>query len=99
MHGIIADGHHRFSASKALYDATGDIFWKYVMAFTVSLHNEGLKISGVNRIVRSFSKFEELEECIFQNFSISKKSNHSENNIEIYNGNFLEIKPKSMEGD
>lgn len=94
MHGIIADGHHRLSASKALYDATGDIFWKYVMAFTVSLHNEGLKISGVNRIVRSFSKFEELEECIFQNFSISKKSNHSENNIEIYNGNFLEIKPK-----
>ncbi len=94
IHGIIADGHHRLSASRTLYNETGDTFWKYVMAFIVSLHNEGLRISGVNRIVKSSKKFEEMKECISENFYIVNDENHSEGIIEIYNGNFFEIIPK-----
>ncbi len=94
LHGIVADGHHRLEASKALYGETGNEFWRYVMSFIVSLHNDGLNISGVHRIVNSSIDFDELEKCISEQFIVHKRENHSEGTMEIYRKHFFEINPK-----
>ncbi len=93
--GIIADGHHRFAASKQLYESTKDPRWKMVMAFIVSLNSKGLKISGVHRVVKDEIVFHNLMDCVSRNFLIKKIEKPDDNSIVIYKKYFYQIVAKN----
>ncbi len=93
--GIIADGHHRFAASKQLYESTKDPRWKMVMAFIVSLNSEGLRISGVHRVVKNEIAFPNLMDCVSENFLIKKVEKPDDKSIVIYKKYFYQIVAKN----
>ncbi len=53
---IVADGHHRLAATQALADmseGSAREFWSYSMAYVTSVHDPGLLISGIHRIIKT----------------------------------------------
>ncbi len=53
---IVADGHHRLAATQALADmseGSAREFWSYSMAYITSVHDPGLLISGIHRIIKT----------------------------------------------
>ncbi len=97
--GIIADGHHRFAASKQLYESTKDPRWRMVMAFIVSLNSEGLRISGVHRVGKNDIVFSNLMDCVSRNFLIKKIEKPDDNSIFIYKKYFYQIVAKNPRED
>ncbi|MEM0155252.1 MAG: DUF1015 family protein [Thermoplasmataceae archaeon] len=93
---IVADGHHRLKAGISL---AGNIkaeeeFWSYEMAYITSIHERGLLISGVHRIVSSSVNAEKIVNNLGNYFVITEHQNLDRlNNITIYNGKFIELVP------
>lgn len=84
--GIIADGHHRFAATRSIYENTGNNFWKYSLAFIVSLNTPGLKISGVHRLVKSNLKFVEVLNCLKTEFNLRECESFQKDRLQLYAG-------------
>ncbi len=94
--GIVADGHHRMRAITELYEKTGDNFWRYAMAYTTSVYDNGLMIGGVHRLLYGLSLDPYLNK-LNDSFDVTVDNNMvNQKNIYIYhNSKFYCLIPKN----
>lgn len=93
---IVADGHHRLRAGIFLAENSKaeEEFWSYEMAYITSIHERGLLISGVHRIVASSINAEKIVNNLGNYFTVTEHPNLDRlNNITLYNGKFIELVP------
>lgn len=95
---IVADGHHRFQAIKELLQEEGSggkEKWSSVFAYTTSIYDRGLMISGIHRIVSTSFSFKNVIEKIGRYFNITVKTGYSdESHMVLYKDKFYVLIPK-----
>ena len=95
---IVADGHHRFQAIKELLTEQGPENrekWSSVFAYTTSIYDRGLMISGIHRLVSTKYNLQKSLEKIGKYFDIAVKTGYSdEDHMVIYQKKFYVIYPK-----
>ena len=95
---IVADGHHRFQAIKELLQEEGSggkEKWSSVFAYTTSIYDRGLMISGIHRIVSNSFSFKNVIEKIGRYFNITVKTGYSdESHMVLYKDKFYVLTPK-----
>jgi len=95
---IVADGHHRFQAIKELLQEEGSggkERWSSVFAYTTSIYDRGLMISGIHRIVSNSFSFKNVIEKIGRYFNITVKTGYSEeSHMVLYKDKFYVLIPK-----
>jgi len=95
---IVADGHHRFQAIKELLQEEGSggkKKWSSVFAYTTSIYDRGLMISGIHRIVSNSFSFKNVIEKIGRYFNITVKTGYSdESHMVLYKDKFYVLTPK-----
>lgn len=95
---VVADGHHRFQAVKELLQEDkpeGKEKWSSLFAYTTSIYDRGLMISGIHRIVSTKFNFNDVMEKIGRYFTVTvKKSYADENHMAIYKDKFYLLDPK-----
>lgn len=94
---MVADGHHRLRASVYLAENSGNPernFWSYEMSYITSIHERGLLISGVHRIVSPVVNVEKIVNNLGNYFTVAEHSSLDRlSNITLYNGKFIELVP------
>ena len=95
---IVADGHHRFQAIKELMmeqNPENREKWSSVFAYTTSIYDRGLMISGIHRLVSTKYNFQKLLDKIGEYFDITEKNGYSdEDHMAIYRNRFYILNPK-----
>ena len=92
---IVADGHHRLQATKniaARKTGREKEFWSYAMSYITSIHEEGVLIGGVHRVVSSKFRFD--PEKTSRYFHMDQCDRIYGNDAVIYDGHFYCIRPK-----
>ncbi|BAB60142.1 TVG1021365 [Thermoplasma volcanium GSS1] len=90
---IVADGHHRLQATKniAARKSGGEReFWSYAMAYITSIHDPGVLVGGVNRVVSN--KFRLDMNVLSKYFEINQVERLDETNINLFNGRLYSLK-------
>ena len=95
---IVADGHHRFQAIKELLQeerTEGGNRWSSVFAYTTSIYDRGLMISGIHRMVSTRYSFSSVLEKIGRYFNITVKTGYTdESHMALYKDKFYILVPK-----
>ena len=95
---IVADGHHRFQAIKELLQeerTEGGNRWSSVFAYTTSIYDRGLMISGIHRMVSTRYSFSSVLEKIGGYFNITVKTGYTdESHMALYKDKFYILVPK-----
>lgn len=100
---IVADGHHRLSATREIYSESGGKekeFWKYSLAYLTSLQEESLMISGIHRLMSTDFSFKNYVGDLENFFDIVPAS--PLDNLEyvtIYDGTYHALIPKDVAFD
>jgi uncharacterized protein (DUF1015 family) len=89
---IVADGHHRLAATQSLAELSEGQwrdFWSYSLSYITSVHDPGLLISGIHRIVKSREYNREWLEACKQYFEIETADSLSRfQGIVMYDGKY-----------
>ena len=95
---IVADGHHRFQAIKELLQEDGPTAmekWSSVFAYTTSIYDRGLMISGIHRMVSTRFSFSNVIEKIGRYFNVTVNTSFTdETHMTIYKDKFYVLAPK-----
>ncbi len=95
---VVADGHHRFQAIKELMQEEGNggaSRWSSVFAYTTSIYDRGLMISGIHRMISARYSFSTVLEKISRYFNITIKTGYSdESHMALYKDRFYILVPK-----
>ncbi|KAA8923138.1 DUF1015 family protein [Thermoplasma sp.] len=92
---MVADGHHRLQATKniaARQSGTAKEFWSYAMSYVTSIHDEGIMIGGVHRVVSNRFKFD--VDAASKYFHIDQCDRIAGSDPVVYDGHFYCIRPR-----
>jgi len=92
---IVADGHHRLQATKNIASRMSGLareFWSYAMSYVTSIHDEGVLIGGVHRVVSSRFRFD--ADAASRYFYVDQCDTIAGNDPVIYDGHFYCIRPR-----
>ncbi|MCL4329563.1 MAG: DUF1015 family protein [Candidatus Thermoplasmatota archaeon] len=93
---IVADGHHRLAATQALADMSdGNAreFWSYSMAYITSVHDPGLLIAGIHRIVKTDIPNKDWATRIQEYFEVETRSDFTKSpGLILYDGQYRCLK-------
>lgn len=97
---IVADGHHRLSATREIYSESNGSekeFWKYSLAYITSLQEESLMISGIHRLISAEFSFQIYLEQLGHYFDVVPAGPLGNlEHITVYNGEYYALVPKNV---
>lgn len=100
---IVADGHHRLEATRRLASLhPSDHFWSSCMSYVTSVHDAGLLIGGIHRVVKRKVNLDDFMGKISEYFDMeSITSINGQDSMVIYRpqGNYARLIPKSIPPD
>ena len=95
---IVADGHHRLTATRKLAEATDGYarnFWSNIMAYIVPLSSDGLMVAGIHRYVRSDRPFSDMIPEAFSELAVKNVDGpDAEAPLNVYDGHWYSIAPR-----
>ena len=106
---IVADGHHRLAATQSLAELSEGQwreFWSYSLSYITSVHDPGLLISGIHRIIKTKDYSRDWMDSCGQYFEIETTDSLSRfQGIAMYDGKYHYFRPregvleKDIDGD
>lgn len=95
---IVADGHHRLSATREIYRESGEKekeFWKYSLAYVTSLQEESLMISGIHRLMSTDFSFGNYLDVLGEYFDVVPAGPLANmEHITVYDGHYHSLIPR-----
>ena len=90
---VVADGHHRLAAVKEIAAEKGGS-WDYTLAYTASINDPALLISGIHRLVRKKIDVTSFMTRAKTLFDIQEVTGASKRDITVFDGKrYLSLKP------
>ena len=97
---IVADGHHRLEATRRLAALhPNNPFWSMCMSYITSVHDSGLLISGIHRVVRKKVDLQEHRQEIEKYFKLEEVASfNGEESMVIFDGSskYLRMVPREI---
>ncbi len=97
---IVADGHHRLGATRRLAALNpNNPFWSSCMSYISSVHDSGLLIAGIHRVVKKKLNLQDYLGKISDRFNVEEiTSFNGQESMVLYDGSqrYLKISPKSI---